>query len=298
MKFQDIIIDKEFQLLIPALATEELRQLQANIEADGFRDKIVVWNGILLDGHNRHDIAINVAGIGKPEILEIELPSREAALIWIHRNQLGRRNLPEAQQKFLIGSLYNLEKSEAKKNLKRGDQSPKRNSCASGETSGKQQKEGGDKKDQPTADRIANDVGISPRTVQADGAYASALEQIRGVNDKFVAAVLQGNVKVSQAAIIKIGKLDGRGIRAALGKLREGKNPFEPAPKKDEPPKPKTKAPRNEFGKQVDADFGVLVRSLDSFGKAVGEHNNNRHEACLSSLNEFQADWNNWKESK
>ena len=51
-----MIIDPEFKALIPPLAPEELAQLEANILADGCRDPLVTWRGILIDGHNRFAI--------------------------------------------------------------------------------------------------------------------------------------------------------------------------------------------------------------------------------------------------
>jgi hypothetical protein len=38
-----IVIDKEFQSLIPPLASEERQQLEQNIKEDGCRDPLVVW---------------------------------------------------------------------------------------------------------------------------------------------------------------------------------------------------------------------------------------------------------------
>lgn len=40
---QNILIDKEFQALIPPLSAEEKQQLEANIAADGCRDPLVLW---------------------------------------------------------------------------------------------------------------------------------------------------------------------------------------------------------------------------------------------------------------
>ena len=53
-----ITIDEEFQNLIPAMTSEELKQLEDNIVAEGCRDPLVIWFGqnILLDGHNRYKI--------------------------------------------------------------------------------------------------------------------------------------------------------------------------------------------------------------------------------------------------
>ena len=52
-----IQIDQEFKDLIPALTEEEYKQLEANILSEGIRDSLLVWNGILIDGHNRYEIA-------------------------------------------------------------------------------------------------------------------------------------------------------------------------------------------------------------------------------------------------
>lgn len=52
-------IDPEFQSLIPPLTAEERAGLEESIAREGVRDPLVVWieQDILLDGHNRHEIA-------------------------------------------------------------------------------------------------------------------------------------------------------------------------------------------------------------------------------------------------
>jgi N6-adenosine-specific RNA methylase IME4 len=84
-------IDPEFEALIPPLAPEELAQLEANILRDGCRDPLVVWNGTLIDGHNRH--AICTRHDLPFETVEMEFADRSHAKEWIIRNQFGRRNL-------------------------------------------------------------------------------------------------------------------------------------------------------------------------------------------------------------
>jgi hypothetical protein len=51
-------IDPEFKKLIPALSAEEYMQLETNINEDGCRDPLTVWQeeNLLLDGHNRFEI--------------------------------------------------------------------------------------------------------------------------------------------------------------------------------------------------------------------------------------------------
>ena len=88
---EEIIIDPEFESLIPPLSKEEFDQLEENIKQDGIRDTLKTWKGILIDGHNRYKIATEWGLTYWTE--EITLPDREAVRAWIIHNQLGRRNI-------------------------------------------------------------------------------------------------------------------------------------------------------------------------------------------------------------
>ena len=92
-----IIIDKEFQSLIPPLTPEEFQQLEENCVKEGIRDALIVWkqpdgNDILIDGHNRWNISVKHGGIPF-QIKRMEFPDRDAVKQWIILNQFGRRNL-------------------------------------------------------------------------------------------------------------------------------------------------------------------------------------------------------------
>ena len=86
-----ILIDLEFKNLIPALQSDERGQLEANIIDDGCRDPLTLWNGILIDGHNRYEICTKHSI--DFETIEMDFDSREDVVEWIIRNQFGRRNL-------------------------------------------------------------------------------------------------------------------------------------------------------------------------------------------------------------
>jgi N6-adenosine-specific RNA methylase IME4 len=91
---ENIIIDNEFKSLIPPLANDERKQLEHNIIKDGCRDALVVWNNILIDGHNRYDIC---AKNNIPfNTISLAFEDRESARVWIRNNQKGRRNLTPA----------------------------------------------------------------------------------------------------------------------------------------------------------------------------------------------------------
>lgn len=107
-----IVIDSEFQSLIPPLADDEYDRLEKSILEEGFHDwePIVTWNGTIVDGHNRYNIC-DEHGIPFKQI-ERDFPSREAAKIWIIEKQLGRRNLTAGQKAALVIDQHEAEVKE------------------------------------------------------------------------------------------------------------------------------------------------------------------------------------------
>lgn len=89
----ELTIDSDFQSLIPPLGREELLQLEQNIKQDGCRDPLVVWNDVLIDGHNRYEICTRLKI--QFELTRKDFDSREAVKVWMIDNQKGRRNLTD-----------------------------------------------------------------------------------------------------------------------------------------------------------------------------------------------------------
>ena len=109
----ELRVDPEFAKLIPPLQDTELSMLTDSILANGCEMPLLVWNGIIVDGHNRYRVCREY---GVPfAIEEKEFESREAAEIWIIRNQLGRRNLSDFQRCELVLPLEERLKAEAQK---------------------------------------------------------------------------------------------------------------------------------------------------------------------------------------
>lgn len=86
-------IDQEFKALIKPLEQSERAGLEASIIAEGCRDPIVVWDNVIVDGHNRYEIC-TANGI-EYKTTAIEFADRREARIWIRNNQLHRRNLTD-----------------------------------------------------------------------------------------------------------------------------------------------------------------------------------------------------------
>lgn len=105
-------IKKEFKELIPTLTPEEFKQLEDNCIAEGIREKILTWNGYIIDGHNRYEIATkwNLDYETESKFFKSEDEVKE----WMILNQFGRRNLTLYQRTVLALELEGLFKEKAK----------------------------------------------------------------------------------------------------------------------------------------------------------------------------------------
>jgi site-specific DNA-methyltransferase (adenine-specific) len=95
-------IKEEFKKLIPPLTVEEFKQLEQNCLDEGIREKIITWNGFIIDGHNRYEIATRWNLEYKTESKYFK--SENDVKIWMAQNQLGRRNLAD----YVMGELYDI----------------------------------------------------------------------------------------------------------------------------------------------------------------------------------------------
>jgi len=123
---KQIEIKEEFKKLIPALTKEEYKQLEDNCLEEGIREKIILWNNYIIDGHNRYNIA-------KQWNLEFETESKsfsseDEVQIWMLDNQFGKRNLSDAQRYLNRKEKRKLLKEKGKKKqiqtLKQGNKNP------------------------------------------------------------------------------------------------------------------------------------------------------------------------------
>ena len=114
-----IEIKKEFKDLIPPLTKEEFKQLENNCMSEGIREKILTWNGFIIDGHNRYEIATRWD-------LDFETESKhfdneEAVKEWMILNQFGRRNLSNYQRSVLALELEDVFSKKAEERMLSGN---------------------------------------------------------------------------------------------------------------------------------------------------------------------------------
>lgn len=194
----ELVIDPEFADKIPPLTEDEYRLLEENILADGkIISPLITWNGIIVDGHNRYRILQ-----AHPEIpyetMEMEFSDRYAVIVWICRNQLGRRNLTDEQKKFLTGKRYEAEK---KQNQWRGNQYVSSDEEESGL---------GEKRPSQNPERtsaiIAKEIGKGERYVRDAEIYANGVEAADEVTPGIKNEILSGKLKCKDKDVMAIAR--------------------------------------------------------------------------------------------
>lgn len=201
-------IDPEFESRIPPLTDDEFQQLEENILADGvIISPIVVWEGVVIDGHNRFRIVEKHPHISFTTC-ERQFENRYEALAWICKNQLGRRNLTFQQKKYLIGKQYDSEKASH-----------------GGDRKSEEVKSSGQKAhliaDKKTAERIAEENGINEKTVRRAAQYSRAVDLADEVEPGIRKEILSGAIKATDKEITALSSADPEERPTLIEELRK-----------------------------------------------------------------------------
>lgn len=245
----DIVVDPEFERLIPPLSEQELRQLECSLLDDGALSPLVVWapHNILLDGHHRmrlcrrHGIPFTTSGL--------EFESRDAARLWIIGHQLGRRNLPPEEVAYFRGGQYQkAEKQQGSRSDLTPAESPGIEGREASQDAGQATSGQSDTKSARDAStRLGKEFGVSPSTIKRDAKFAEALDVLAGVlGIEFRSDVLAGTSGLSKSDIVALSKKPRGKLAAAAhdrDKVRElvrarrkpRRNPTPPAPPVEQP---------------------------------------------------------------
>ena len=186
-----VVIDVEFQGLIPPLAESEFMRLERKILAEGCTERLKVWRhggqDVLIDGHNRLEICRKH---GIPfDVEPVELKDRGAVKRWMIENQLGRRNANSFVNVELAAKLVGWSPEKADENRRSNLKNAESQIC--------------DSRKQDITQEIADIAGVSKRTV------TSVLSILRNGTVDTVAKARAGEVSISQAYNVVRGLPDG-----------------------------------------------------------------------------------------
>ena len=146
-RMHNLKVDKALRDIIPPPSPEELKELEESLRSNGCEMPLVVWRGMIIDGHNRYDICRKY---GIPFAVEKkDFVTRDEAILWMIKNQLGRRNLNAYQRAELVMRFEPLIRQEAEERMKRG----------------RQIYEHGDKRQGDTREILGKMAGVSSNTM-------------------------------------------------------------------------------------------------------------------------------------
>ncbi len=199
----EFTVDEEFANLLPRLTNDEQEGLRTLLKEQGWQDTVKIWKGhdVLLDGHHRIELC-EEEGI-ECEYEEIDLPDRKAAKLWIIRHARGQRNLTPDQQSYLRGKQYELEKGT----------------------------QGGDRKSKgqndplldDTAERLADEHSVSPKTIKRDAEFAVAVDTIAdSVGPGVKQEILSGDLGLTKKDVTALAELPKPEQKKAVKGGKEG----------------------------------------------------------------------------
>lgn len=110
LKNMQITIDPEFESCLRPLTEHERLRLEESIAQHGVLMPILIWKitadeAVIIDGHNRFKIGKKMGYTSLP-LKYIEFESKDSAIEWIIRDQMGKRNLTSEQQHWYIHKYY------------------------------------------------------------------------------------------------------------------------------------------------------------------------------------------------
>lgn len=182
---QTVSIDKEFEALIPPQTDEELSLLRKSCIEEGIREALIVWNGVIVDGHTRYRIA-QEAGL-EFDVRQKDFDSRTDAIKWIIDNQLGRRNLH-------ADAIFNLQGKRQRAEITPGHgyQSEHQNDA---QNTGK------------TSSRIAEQFGVSQATIERAAKFSEAVEVLDKAEILPEATVMAGKSPLTKQDTVELAKI-------------------------------------------------------------------------------------------
>jgi len=201
----EIIIDDEFRSLLPVLDAETFAWLEDNILQYGCREPLVLWKGILIDGHNRyeilkrHELPVNT--------VSMEFDSRDDVMIWIISTQISRRNLNPLQLSFYRGLHYNADKRvQGSKNKFSNESEKSQIETFTGST----------------AKRIADRYNVSRATIARDAQITNALNKIGEKSPETKTDILSGYTRVSRKRLQELASGTEDDVSVIVSQIIDG----------------------------------------------------------------------------
>ena len=286
----DIVVNEELKAYIDPLTPDELDALERSILAEGCRDALVLWNDLLIDGHNRYAIC-QKHGLPFNTVQATQFKNMDDVHLWMIDQHLGRRSVSDFQRGVLA--------------LRKREIIATRRSAAAAavmaakadapQAEGEAPWEG--ETDPVVAAALASvakvpDEALDTREVLARVARLSSsqVKLIETIQQKaapeVVAAVRSGDISLSTAAVVASLPVDEQQAVAAAGadELKQAAKRVRDAKKKPKAAKPEAEA--------ADGEGAAVTASPEELQQRVNEleAENERLRQQIKALQELLAE--------
>ena len=259
----EITIDEEFKNLLPALDEKTYAMLEESLLENGCMHPLVLWDGILIDGHNRYEIC------QKHEIpfktTEKEFASRDEALIWIITTQVARRNLNPIQLSYYRGLHYHADKRLVK-NVAGNNQYEQIYEVKA--QNGPKPQSG------TTSIRLSDEYNVSKNTIKRDAQLANAIDAIGENSPEAKREILSGKSPITRQHLQNLAA-DGTDdeIKSIAESIEQGTY--------ERPKKSTVEPPEGIFQGILDALNGVMAQIAQAYSADIRRAANENDAAQL-----------------
>lgn len=192
--------DPELMRLSIPYTQEEMTKLESNLIENGCLEPIVIWNGVILDGHKRYKICLD-ENIDY-EIKEMEFNDSIEAAIWICSKRIDQYSKKSAPYLYLIGKWYDYQKLYNSENKKK-------KGYRSGTDLDPSIRKGNRR---ITSLAMGVELGMNHSTVEKYNKVAESIERLDTIEPMLYKAILSGEVEFSQSELIRMLNYDNKTI--------------------------------------------------------------------------------------
>ncbi len=279
-------IDPELNNVLPELSEEDYEALEKSLLTDGFKGApIMVWGDIIVDGHNRYEIC-NRHNIPY-EVKKVEFDSKEEAIRWMVRQQIGRRTMTSLQRIAVVEKHkpFYEEKARKNKSANGGDKKSKLKNSAT--PIPKEQKI-------DVRAELAKDANVSTDT------YSKGVKILNSGNNDLIQQTLSGEKTINRAykelresqkkesvSQNKIADISDK--ESELQDLKNDRRREAAQNVKSTREKYGFDSPEYENAKAEQVSIETRINELES-----SIHNTQKSDACKLTLDELQNRWNDY----
>ncbi|OWG12780.1 hypothetical protein KDK82_5738 [Delftia sp. K82] len=286
----DIVVNEELKAYIDPLTPDELDALERSIVAEGCRDALVLWNDLLIDGHNRYAIC-QKHGLPFNTVQATQFKNMDDVHLWMIDQHLGRRSVSDFQRGVL--ALRKREIIAARRSAAAAAVMAAKADAPQAESEAPWEGE----TDPVVAAALASVAKVPDEALDTREALArvarlssSQVKLIETIQQKaapeVVAAVRSGDISLSTAAVVASLPVDEQQAVAAAGadELKQATKRVRDAKKKPKAAKPEAEA--------ADGEGAAVTASPEELQQRVNEleAENERLRQQIKALQELLAE--------